>query len=258
MGDPKGTGRSSRAPLGSTGQLHILQRGRLDSNSPRLEISWGPEPAAGSHPGVRFEYSGDKAEFAESAERPPRSPSREAISSRDGFRVQRHSALPPVLLRHHSRPCYPLTGQEQHSQTHQLGFSLGGPIRRDRVFFFSAYENSLDRRPVLQTRSVPNLKMRQGDFPSFWNAQAPSLFETRSPGRPLLKRHPLQSPSTRVIAWQESYIPKPNFGESGRFQPELQECLRRSDNFIRRPIAWTLTFPSGTTCTSACTTLGGY
>ena len=46
----------------------------------------------------------------------------------------------------------------------QFGFSLGGPIRRDRVFFFADYEGTRSREGITRVTNVPTAAERSGDF----------------------------------------------------------------------------------------------
>jgi hypothetical protein len=46
----------------------------------------------------------------------------------------------------------------------EFGFTLGGPIRRDRTFFFLYYEGLRERFPRVNTLSVATAAMREGDF----------------------------------------------------------------------------------------------
>ncbi len=62
-----------------------------------------------------------------------------------------------------ARPTPPL-------RQHQFGANVGGPIRRDRTFFFFSYEGQRFDRSVTQTFSVPTAPLRAGHF-----AAIPSL-----------------------------------------------------------------------------------
>ena len=60
-----------------------------------------------------------------------------------------------------SRPVPPL-------DQHQYGGSVGGPVVRDRTFFFASYERQDTRRSLTKTFSVPDAAARAGDF-SGWD-----------------------------------------------------------------------------------------
>ena len=46
----------------------------------------------------------------------------------------------------------------------QFGATLGGPIRKDKTFFFLSYEGLRVRQPLTQTFSVPTAQVRAGNF----------------------------------------------------------------------------------------------
>lgn len=46
----------------------------------------------------------------------------------------------------------------------QFGFSIGGPIRKDKTFFFGAYEGFRESRKISLAGNVPSLAQRRGDF----------------------------------------------------------------------------------------------
>ena len=49
-------------------------------------------------------------------------------------------------------------------QRNQFGAALGGPLRRDRTFFFADYEGRIAREGITRISNVPTLAERNGDF----------------------------------------------------------------------------------------------
>ena len=52
----------------------------------------------------------------------------------------------------------------------QFGVNVGGPIRKDKTFFFFSYEGFRARQGVLFTETVPTVPQLGGDFSGFLNA----------------------------------------------------------------------------------------
>lgn len=52
-----------------------------------------------------------------------------------------------------------------------FGGTLGGPIRRSKIFFFVAYEGNRTRTGIATTLTVPTLLQRTGDFSQTFNAK---------------------------------------------------------------------------------------
>lgn len=49
-------------------------------------------------------------------------------------------------------------------QRNQFGYTVGGPTVRNRVFFFTSYEGTRQRKGIVQATTVPTAAERQGDF----------------------------------------------------------------------------------------------
>ena len=52
----------------------------------------------------------------------------------------------------------------------QYGFTTGGPILRDRTFFFGSFEGFRQRKAQSSVATAPNAALREGDFSNFRNA----------------------------------------------------------------------------------------
>ena len=57
----------------------------------------------------------------------------------------------------------PIRSKPQY-QRNQFGASVGGPVRKNRSFFFADYEGRRVRQGITQVSNVPTLAERTGDF----------------------------------------------------------------------------------------------
>lgn len=64
-----------------------------------------------------------------------------------------------------SRPFFlPATEAKPDASQHQFGGTVGGPIARDRLFYFLSYQGTRDRQIAQRFGTVPTAAMRNGDF----------------------------------------------------------------------------------------------
>jgi hypothetical protein len=163
---------------------------------------------------VRIEYVNNKAEFDSpgTLTAVTRSGSNEFRGS--GFWNNFHSALAArdffATTRGHVDP---VTGEEFHTQDHIAGGSVGGPIARNRAFFFFAYERDFDRRPDVVTATVPTARMRQGDFSDLTRPIRNPFTGENLPGNIV----PGELHNAASLKVQERFYPLPNYGD-----PNLQ------------------------------------
>src|SRR2546425_2838857 len=103
----------------------------------------------------------------------------------------------------------------------QVGGVLGGPIRKNRTFFFATFEYTRSSSPSSQTATVPTLEQRRGDFSqTFFSDGKPitiyNPFDTYKDAQGITKRRPFPGnvipPALldNVALKALQYYPKPN------------------------------------------------
>jgi hypothetical protein len=110
----------------------------------------------------------------------------------------------------------------------QFGGTIGGPIRRDKVFFFGGYQgtNQSSTTGGSTTTGVPTAAMRNGDFSAALakgsgcsiSGQTINSAFTTAPGSNIIKPSLLQTPSAQVAAALVALAPTSgNFDKCGSY-----------------------------------------
>jgi hypothetical protein len=222
-------GGSRRAMGGGRGSSSYFNVDGISANSPAFGNQIAVlSPNAEVVEEVRFEYVGSKAEFGEVANVTATTRSGSNAFHGSAFWYHDNTALAarnPFLQT--KGPLDPKTGEELNTANNSLGGSLGGPIKRDKLFFFGAYEYGRNRTPQAVNYNVPTLKMRQGDFSEL--LALTQRIQIRDP----LSGQPFAGniiPSSRLyrgsLAYQDRFFPAPNFGPPESFASNFRSSFQ--------------------------------
>ncbi len=127
-------------------------------------------------------------------------------------------------------------------QRNQFGFSLGGPVRRNRTFFFTDFEGRRAKEGFTRLTRVPTLAERSGDFSRsarppinplagqpFPGGQIPAAFQ-HPVGRAVAALYPLPNRNDPV----QNYVSSPSQRDrSDQFDVRLDQMLSRSELSFR-------------------------
>ena len=114
----------------------------------------------------------------------------------------------------------PPSGQKPPLERDQFGGVIGGPLLRNRAFFFSDYEGFRQTRGAAAFSTIPNIAQRQGVFAVA--VRNPLTGETYEPGTPV----PMTAFARKVL----SELPAPT-GTAGANYSLLQEFRNVTDKF---------------------------
>jgi hypothetical protein len=197
-----GQGGGSRFSLGGArGSQNYFNVDGISSNSPAFGNSIGPaEPSFESIQEVRFEMVNNKAEFGE-------------VANITAITKSGTNDLHGALFWYHENAA--LNARSFFAQTlgqnirNNFGASMGGPVLRNKLFFFGTYEGERQRQAAAISPNVPTARMRAGDF-----SEVPGLV-LRNPftGQPFPNNViPANLRYPGSVSWQERFYPLPNFG----------------------------------------------
>ncbi len=115
----------------------------------------------------------------------------------------------------------PVTGEKPPMSRDQFGFTLGGPILRNKAFFFSDYEGFRQTRENVAFQTIPNMTQRQGILSV--DVRNPLTGATYAAGTPI----PMTAFARKVL----TELPEPTSSAAANNYSILQEFTNTTDKW---------------------------